>query len=184
MTGLIRSFAGKHPRIDPQAFIAESAVVIGDVAIGPGSSVWYGSVLRGDLHRIAIGRDSNIQDGTVIHVNSDRDGTWGGDGGMPTVIGDEVVIGHMALIHACTLSDRCFIGMGAIVMDGAVVEPDAMVAAGAMVTPRKVVKSGELWAGRPARMLRKLGEAELAERAYIARHYAELAAVYLAERRD
>ena len=179
MTGLIRSFAGKHPRIDPEAFIAETAVVIGDVAIGPGSSIWYGSVLRGDLHRITIGRDSNIQDGTVIHVNSDRDG----DGGMPTVIGDEVVIGHMALIHACTVQDRAFIGMGAIVMDGAVVEPDAMVAAGAMVTPRKVVKSGELWAGRPACCLRTLGEAELAERAYIARHYAELAATYLAERR-
>ncbi|MGF1610553.1 MAG: gamma carbonic anhydrase family protein [Kiloniellales bacterium] len=180
MTGLIRSFAGKHPRLDPEAFVAETAVVIGDVEVGPGSSVWYGCVLRGDLHRITIGRGSNIQDGTVIHENSDRDG----DGGMPTTIGDEVVIGHMALIHACTLGDRSFVGMGAIVMDGAVVEPDAMVAAGALVTPRKLVRSGELWAGRPARFLRKLGEAELAERAYIARHYAELAAAYLAERRD
>jgi len=180
MTGLVRSFAGKHPRVDPSAFIAETAVVIGDVAIGPGSSVWYGCVLRGDLHRITIGRGSNIQDGTVIHENSDRDG----DGGMPTTIGDGVVIGHMALIHACTLGDRAFVGMGAIVMDGAVVEADAMVAAGAMVTPRKIVKSGELWAGRPARLLRTLSNAERAERAYIATHYAELAAAYLAERRD
>ena len=177
MSGLIRPFRGVTPRIDPTAFVAETAAVIGDVEIGPGASIWYGCVLRGDINRIRVGRNTNIQDGTVVHVNHDRVG----DGGMPTHIGDDVTIGHMALIHACTLEDRAFIGMGAVVMDGAVVESGAMVAAGALVTPRKVVKSGELWAGRPARFLRKLREAEAAEGPYIAKHYAELGAAYLAD---
>lgn len=176
--GLIRGFAGKRPKIDPAAFVAETAAVIGDVEIAAGASVWYGCVLRGDINRIRVGRNTNIQDGTVVHVNHDRVG----DGGMPTFIGDNVVIGHMALIHACTLEDGAFIGMGAVIMDEAVVERGAMVAAGALVTPRKVVKSGELWAGRPARFLRKLRESEAAEGPYIAKHYAELGAAYLAER--
>lgn len=175
MTGLIRPFGGSTPRIHQEAFIAETAAVIGDVEIGAGSSIWYGCVLRGDINKIRIGRNTNIQDGTVVHVNHDRDG----DGGMPTLIGDNVVIGHMALIHACTLEDGAFVGMGAIVMDQAVVEAGAMVAAGALVTPRKVVKAGQLWAGKPARFLRDLKEAEQAEGPYIASHYAKLAKAYL-----
>ena len=174
MKGLIRPFRGMAPRIHPEAFVAETAVIIGDVEIGPGSSVWYGCVLRGDINAIRVGRDSNLQDGTVVHVNHDRHG----DGGMPTEIGDNVVVGHMALIHACTLEDGAFVGMGAVVMDRAVVESGAMVAAGALVTPRKVVKAGELWAGRPARFLRPLKDSESAEGPYIASHYAELAAAY------
>ncbi len=177
MSGLIRPFRGVTPKVHPDAFIAETAVLIGDVEIGPGSSIWYGCVLRGDINSIRVGRNSNIQDGTVVHVNHDRDG----DGGMPTHIGDDVVIGHMALIHACTLEDGAFIGMGAIVMDQAVVEAGAMVAAGALVTPRKVVKAGQLWAGRPARFLRELKEGERAEGPYISKHYAELAALYRTE---
>lgn len=180
MPGLIRPFRGVVPKIDPIAFVAETAAVIGDVEIGPGASVWYGCVLRGDINAIRVGRNTNIQDGTVVHVNHDRVG----DGGMPTHIGDDVTIGHMALIHACTLQDRAFIGMGAVVMDGAVVETGAMVAAGALVTPRKVVRAGELWAGRPARFLRTLREAEAAEGPYIAKHYAELGAAYLADDRE
>lgn len=175
MSGLIRPFRGATPKVHPEAFIAETAVLIGDVEIGAGSSIWYGCVLRGDINKIRVGRNSNIQDGTVVHVNHDRDG----GGGMPTMIGDDVVIGHMALIHACTLEDRAFVGMGAIVMDQAVVEAGAMVAAGALVTPRKVVKAGQLWAGRPARFLRDLKESERAEGPYISKHYAELAGAYI-----
>lgn len=173
MTGLILPFNGVHPRIHPDAFVAETAVVIGDVEIGAGSSVWYGCVLRGDINWIKVGRNSNIQDGTVVHVNHDR-----GDGGMPTAIGDDVTIGHMALIHACTIEDRAFIGMRATVMDQAVVESGAMVAAGALVTPRKRVLSGELWAGSPARRLRALKEGERDEGPYIAGHYAKLGAAH------
>ena len=174
MPALILPFRGVRPKIAPDAFIAETAVVIGDVEIGPGSSIWYGCVVRGDINRIRIGRNTNIQDGTVIHVNHDRDG----DGGMPTFIGDDVTIGHMALIHACTVEDRAFIGMRSVVMDLAVVESGAMVAAGALVTPRKRVEAGQLWAGSPARYLRDLKPAEAAEGPYIAGHYAQLAAAY------
>ncbi len=171
MPGLILPFNGVTPKIHADAFVAETAVVIGDVEIGAGSSIWYGCVVRGDINKIRIGRGTNIQDGTVIHVNHDRDG----DGGMPTHIGDGVVVGHMVLIHACTIEDGAFIGMRATVMDQAVVERGAMVAAGALVTPRKVVRSGELWAGSPARYLRKLKDAERAEGPYIAEHYSMLA---------
>ena len=180
MAGIILSFNGIYPRIHPEAFIAETAVVIGDVEIGPGASIWYGCVLRGDINWIKIGRDTNIQDGTVIHVNHDRVG----DGGMPTAIGDEVTVGHMALLHACTVEDRAFIGMRATVMDGAVVETGAMVAGGALVTPRKRVKAGELWAGSPARRLREMSEADLAEGPYIAKHYRELGVAHKAIERD
>ena len=176
MPGIILPFQGVYPKIHEDAFVAETAVVIGNVEIGPGASIWYGCVLRGDINWIRIGRDTNIQDGTVIHVNHDRVG----DGGMPTSIGDEVTVGHMALLHACTVEDRAFIGMRAAVMDQAVVESGAMVAAGALVTPRKRVGSGELWAGTPARRLREMSEADLAEGPYIAKHYRELAAAHLA----
>ena len=174
MSGVILPFQGVTPKIHPEAFIAETAVVIGDVEIGAGTSIWYGCVVRGDINKIRIGSNTNIQDGTVIHVNHDRDG----DGGMPTFIGDDVTVGHMALIHACTIEDRAFLGMRCVVMDQAVVESGAMVAAGALVTPRKRVKAGELWAGSPARRLRALKEAEAAEGPYIAEHYAELGAAY------
>jgi carbonic anhydrase/acetyltransferase-like protein (isoleucine patch superfamily) len=180
MPGMILPFRGIHPKIHPDAFVAETAVVIGDVEIGAGSSVWYGCVVRGDVNRIRIGRNSNIQDGSVVHVNHDR---GGGDyrqsgGGMPTLIGDNVTIGHMALIHACTLDSECFIGMRAVVMDQAVVQSGAMVAAGALVSPRKVVESGQLWAGSPARRVRELSPEEQADGPYIAGLYAELAAAY------
>ena len=175
-SGIILPFQGVTPRIHETAFVAANAAVIGDVEIGAGASIWYGCVVRGDVNWIRIGRNTNVQDGTVIHVNSDRDG----DGGMPTSIGNDVVIGHMALIHACTIQDRAFIGMRAVVMDEAVVEEGAMVAAGALVTPRKVVKAGQIWAGSPARYLRDMGEAERADAAYIADHYRELAVAHRA----
>lgn len=174
MSGLIKRHAGIMPKIAADAFIAETATVIGQVEIGAGSSVWYGCVLRGDSNVIRIGARTNIQDGTVIHVNHEREGAVG----TKTTIGDDITVGHMALLHACTLEDGCFIGMKACVMDGVVVECGAMVAAGALVTPGKRVKRGELWAGSPAKFMRALTEKEIAYFAYSAEHYAELAASY------
>lgn len=174
MAGLIKRYAGIMPKIATDAFIAETATVIGQVEIGSGSSIWYGCVLRGDSNVIRIGARTNIQDGTIIHVNHEREGA----AGTKTTIGDDITVGHMALLHACTLEDGCFIGMKACIMDGVVVEGGAMVAAGALVTPGKRVKRGELWAGSPAKFMRALTEKEIAYFAYSAAHYAELAASY------
>ncbi len=176
MAGIILPFRGATPKIHEDAWIAETAVIIGDVEIGAGSSIWYGCVVRGDINSIRIGRNTNIQDGSVIHVNSDRHG----DGGMPCNIGDDVVVGHMVLLHACSVHSGAFVGMRAVVMDEAIVESGAMVAAGALVTPRKVVPKGQLWAGSPARYLRDLKDRERAEGPYIAKHYGELAREYRA----
>jgi gamma-carbonic anhydrase len=176
MPALIRTHHGVTPVIAPSAFVAETATVIGDIIIGENASVWYGCVLRGDDNSIRVGARTNIQDGTIVHINHEREGA----AGTKTVIGSDVTIGHMALIHACTLEDGCFIGMKACVMDGVTVESGAMVAAGALVTPGKRVKRGELWAGTPAKLMRTLTDAELRYFAYTAQHYAELAASYLA----
>lgn len=184
MSGLILPFEGIMPKIAEGAFIAETAVVIGDVEIGPGSSIWYGCVVRGDVNKIRIGRNTNIQDGTIIHCNHDPNGDYRETGGgEPTHIGDNVVVGHMALIHACTVGDGAFIGMRALLLDRSVVEPGAMVAAGATLTPGKVVPSGELWAGIPARRVRDLNEADKAAGPYIADYYRDLAAIYTARQR-
>lgn len=172
-------YRGIEPRIDPDAFIAETAVIIGDVEIGPGASIWYGCVLRADVNAIRVGRNTNVQDGTIVHCNHDPNGDYRETGGgMPTRIGDNITIGHMALIHACTLQDDCFVGMRSVVMDDAVVESQAMVAAGAVVTPGKRVPQHELWAGTPARLQRQLREEELRYFAYSAEQYAKLGASY------
>jgi carbonic anhydrase/acetyltransferase-like protein (isoleucine patch superfamily) len=164
MPATILPFRGLYPKIHESAFIADTAVIIGDVEIGPEASIWYGCVVRGDVNAIRIGARTNVQDGTIIHVNSDK---TGGDyretgGGIPTYIGSDITIGHMALIHACVLEDACFIGMRSVVMDEAVVESGSMVAAGAVVTPRKRVERGQLWSGTPAKHQRDLTEGELA----------------------
>jgi carbonic anhydrase/acetyltransferase-like protein (isoleucine patch superfamily) len=165
-------FEGRSPRIDPSAFIAPGARVIGDVEIGPEASIWYNCVLRGDVNRIRIGARTNIQDGTVLHVDSPRPGN---EAGHPTMIGEEVLIGHLAMVHGCILHDRAFVGLGSIVMDGCEIESDAMLAAGAMLTPGKRIPAGQLWAGRPARYVRQLTADDLdGMRAGVA-HYVELA---------
>lgn len=166
---IILPYRGTRPRIAPAAFVAPGAAVIGDVEIGAGSSVWFGCVLRGDVNFITVGARSNLQDGAVVHVASD---------GPATIIGDDVTVGHAAVIHACTLESGCFVGIRATVMDGAVVESGAMVAAGALVTPGKRVPSGELWAGAPARKLRALSADEIAGLTDIARRYVLLAESY------
>lgn len=170
MPGLILPYRGIVPTIDPSAFIAETATVIGDVEIGEGASVWYGCTVRGDVNDIRIGAGTNLQDGTVVHVTRKR---------YPTRIGAEVTVGHKVLLHGCILEDGCFIGMGATIMDGAVIESGAMVAAGALVTPGKRVKSGELWAGSPAKPRRLLTEEERAHLGHSAENYRLLAAEYL-----
>lgn len=168
---------GVMPRLAPDAFVAPGAVVVGDVEIGARSGVWFGCVLRGDVAPIRIGARTNVQDGTVIHVNRATDTRPQ----MPTEIGDDVTIGHQALIHAVTLTSGAFVGMRAIVMDGAVVEGAAMVAANACVTPNKRVPTGELWAGSPAKFMRPLSEDEMAGFPVQAAHYAEQALRYRAE---
>lgn len=174
MSGVIMPYKGILPKIAADAFIAQTAVVIGDVEVGPEASVWFGCVLRGDSNSIRIGARTNVQDGTVIHVNHEREGA----AGTKTTIGADVTIGHMALLHACTIEDGAFIGMKACVMDGVIVESGAMVAAGALVTPGKRVRKGELWAGSPAKLMRSLSEKEMAYFAYSAEHYCKVAASY------
>jgi carbonic anhydrase/acetyltransferase-like protein (isoleucine patch superfamily) len=155
----VASLHGKAPRIHSSAFIAPGCRIIGDVEIGPDASIWYNCVIRADVNRIVIGARSNIQDGTVVHCDSPKDAN---PDGYPTIIGEDVLIGHLAMVHGCTLHDRAFVGLGAIVMDGCVVESEGMVAAGAMLTAGKVVGARQLWMGRPAKYLRDLDEAALA----------------------
>lgn len=165
-------FQGKSPRIDPSAFVAPGAQLIGDIEIGPEASIWYNCVLRGDVNRIRIGARTNIQDGSVLHVDSPKPGR---PEGHPTIIGEEVLIGHMAMVHGCILHDRAFVGLGSIVMDGCEIESDAMLAAGAMLTPGKRIPSGQLWAGRPAKYVRDLTAADLEGMRQGVAHYVELA---------
>jgi len=165
MAGPLYPFEGRLPEIDPTAFVAPSASVVGAVVVGPEASIWYACVLRGDTDRITIGARSNIQDGSILHVNA----------GMPTTIGTDVTVGHMAIIHACTLHDRAFVGMGAVVLDQAVIESDGMLAAGSLLPPGKRIGSRELWMGRPAVLARVMDEAEVARWARTAPHYVKLA---------
>jgi gamma-carbonic anhydrase len=151
--GNILPYKGKWPKIADDVFIAPGASVIGDVEIGAGSSIWFNCVLRGDDNPIRIGERVNVQDGTVIHVHSKFQGTF---------IGNDITIGHMALLHACTLEDKCFVGMGSIVLDQCTVETHGMLAGGAMLTPGKTVTGGEMWGGRPAKPMRALSDEEIA----------------------
>lgn len=167
--GKIIPFRGHTPRIADDAWIADGAILIGDVEVGPGSGIWFGAVLRGDGNKIRIGARTNIQDGSVIHVSRRGEGT---------IIGDDITVGHMALLHACRLESGCFIGMKACVMDGAVVESGGMVAAGALITPNKRVRTGELWVGAPAKLARHLSEAERAHLVKSPAGYAQLAQAY------
>jgi carbonic anhydrase/acetyltransferase-like protein (isoleucine patch superfamily) len=166
---IILPFKGVLPTIDADAWIAPGAVVIGDAHIGAQSSIWFGCVVRADVFSIRIGKRTNIQDGTVVHVTGGR---------FATVIGDDVLIGHQAMIHGCTLEDGAFVGMGATVMDGCVVAGGGMVAAGALLTPGKKVARGEVWGGNPARAIRGVTDAEIEQFKWATAHYAALAAEY------
>ncbi len=151
---------GKTPRIHDSAFIAPGCRIMGDVEIGPDASIWYNCVIRADINRIVIGARSNIQDGSVVHCDSPKPKR---PDGFPTIIGEEVLIGHMAMVHGCRLEDRAFVGLGSIVMDGCTIESDGMLAAGAMLPPGKRIESRQLWMGRPAKYARDLTDEALAE---------------------
>ena len=175
--GKLITFGGKTPRVDPTAFVAPGAVLIGDVEVGPEASIWYNCVLRADVNRIRIGARTNIQDGSVIHVDSPRPGN---DAGFATIIGEDVLIGHMAMVHGCILHDRAFVGLGSIVMDGCEIEGGGMLAAGALLPPGRKILAGQLWAGRPARHVRDLSAEELAGQQAGVSHYIALAKAHSA----
>ena len=169
MSGFVLPYGGIVPTIADDAFIAPTASVIGDVEIGAGSGIWFSAVVRGDTNHIHIGARTNIQDGAVIH---------GDPGPFSAHIGSDVIIGHGAILHGCTVEDGCLIGMGARILNGAVVESGAVVAAGALVAPGKRVKGGEVWAGSPARFLRRVGDTEREAMAQGVANYARLAREY------
>jgi len=156
---MIKAFQGIHPTIDPTAFIAETAVIIGDVEIGEQASVWYNCVVRGDVNHIRIGARSNVQDLSMLHVTHKKNAD---DPGAPLIIGDDVTIGHSVTLHGCTLQNGCFIGMQAMVMDHAVVGEGALIGARALVTEGTIVPPNTLWVGAPAKYKRDLTTDEVA----------------------
>lgn len=164
-----RAFAGVVPNLHPSVFVADNVTIVGDVEIAEGSSVWYGAVLRGDVCPIRIGKGSNVQDGVIIH----------GDEGSKTIIGDNVTIGHRAIVHGCTIDDGALIGMGAIILDGTKVGVSAIVGAGSLVATRKVILPRTLWLGSPARYIRDLDDDTAHTLLESALHYRQLAQTYL-----
>ena len=172
---MIETIRDHTPRIDPAAVVLPGAIVVGDVTIEAGASVFFGAVLRGDVNSIRLGRNSNVQDQAVIHVSSD---------GHCTDVGIGVTIGHAAVVHACQVGDGSLIGIGAVVMDGAVVGAGSMVGAGALVPPGMEIPPGVLAVGQPARVRRSLTEEETASLAHSARNYSTLAQEYRARGMD
>lgn len=168
---MIITFNKISPKIDPSVFVADGAIVIGDVEIGAGSSIWFNTVVRGDINYIRIGKNTNIQDLSVVHVAA---------GTCPTFIGDDVTVGHRAIVHACTIGHRCLIGMGAIVMDGAVIGDDCLIAAGSVVTERTQIPARSLVKGIPGKVVREVKSDELRWFKESAKNYYELAQRYLA----
>jgi len=172
---------GKSPQIDDSAFIAPGCTIIGDVTIGAESSIWYNCVLRADTTRIVIGKRTNIQDGSVLHGDPARPGD---PDGSPLIIGDDVLVGHMVMLHGCRIESRGFVGLGAIAMNKAVIGPDAMLAAGAMLTEGKVIAERELWGGRPARKMRDLDDMAVMGMRMGVAHYVENAKAHMAALAD
>lgn len=173
----LRPYLDTAPTLGARVYVDAAAVVIGAVSLGDDVSIWPMCVVRGDVNSIVIGARTNVQDGSVIHVT--HEGPFTQPGGMPTVIGSDVTIGHGAIVHACTIGDFALIGMGARVLDGAVVSAYGFVGAGAVVPPGKVVGEGELWLGNPARLARRLTDRELEQLQYSAGHYVRLKDRYL-----
>ncbi|MDC7825954.1 gamma carbonic anhydrase family protein [Pseudomonas sp. BLCC-B13] len=177
----IRTYRGTTPKLGPRAFVDASAVVLGDVVLGEDASVWPMAVVRGDMHRIRIGKRTSVQDGSVLHIT--HAGPFNPDG-YPLLIGDEVTIGHNVTLHGCTLGNRILVGMGSIVMDGAVVEDEVVIGAGSLVPPGKVLQSGYLYVGSPVKQARALTDQERAFFAYSAANYVKLKDLHLAEGYD
>lgn len=169
----VRALDGKTPRIGEKVFVADTASIIGDVEIGNDCSIWFGAVIRGDMHFISIGSRTNVQDNTVIHVTT---------GMHPTVIAEEVTIGHAAIVHGCTVKRGALIGMGARILDGAVVGESALVGAGALVSEGMHIPPRTLAIGVPARVKRELTDEEVQRLEYSWRHYVEYKDKYLQQR--
>jgi carbonic anhydrase/acetyltransferase-like protein (isoleucine patch superfamily) len=169
MSGLIVPHRGFAPKVDPTAFIAANATLVGDVEIAANASIWFGCILRGDGPGIRIGENSNLQDGTIVHV---------AQRGLMTIVGKNVTVGHMVLLHACEVQDGAFVGMHSTVLDGAVIESGAMVAAGALIAPGKIVRHGELWAGNPGRKLRNLTDEDYRNFRRVVDGYVKLSRTY------
>jgi carbonic anhydrase/acetyltransferase-like protein (isoleucine patch superfamily) len=169
--GLVRAFDGKRPLIDESAYVAETAAVIGDVEIGARSSIWFGAVLRGDVHSIRVGEETSIQDNTVVHVTEHRHATH---------VGSRVTVGHNVTLHGCTVGDLCIVGMGAVLLDRAEIGDRCIIGAGALVTPGTKIPAGWLAVGSPARPTRPLREEELAWLTDSAQHYVRLLERYCA----
>jgi carbonic anhydrase/acetyltransferase-like protein (isoleucine patch superfamily) len=173
---MIRAFRGVRPQLGARVFVDPSAQLVGDIEIGDDASIWPLVAARGDVNRIRIGARSNVQDNSVLHVT--HDGPYS-PGGVMLKIGEDVTVGHGVILHACTIGDRCLIGMGAIVMDEVVVEDECYIAAGSLVPPRKHLKSGWLYRGSPAVAARELSPREREQLLYSAQHYVRLKDAYL-----
>lgn len=172
---IIKSFQDKTPKIHESVFVAENAVVIGDVEIGRDSSVWYGCILRGDVNRIRIGERTNIQDASVIHVSS---------GTHPTVLEDEITVGHRVTLHGCYVESGCLIGINSVILDGARIGRNSLVAAGSLVTPNTQIPEGSLVMGSPAKVKRALTEDEIKDLEKFWRNYVEYSRIYLEVKED
>ena len=167
---MIRKFKNKSPSIHKTAYIDEQATIIGDVVVGGDSALWPHAIARGDISSIVIGERTNIQDGAVLHVT--HASKYSKE--YPLIIGNDVTIGHSAVLHACTISDRCLIGMGSIILDGATINPDCMIAAGSLVGPGKDIKSGYLYVGSPVKQARELTDKEKEFLIYSSKSYVDL----------
>ena len=167
----IRTFENKTPEIHATTFVDETALVLGDVKIGENCSIWPLTVIRGDVNRIEIGDNTNIQDNSVLHVT--HDGTYN-PGGFDLKIGNNITVGHRVILHGCHIKDSCLIGMGATIMDGVIIESNTLIGAGSLVTPNKYLESGYLWMGSPIRKVRKLSEEEIKSIQYSALNYVKL----------
>lgn len=174
----LRAWQGSKPTLGERVWIDPAASVIGQVELADDVSIWPGAVLRGDVNVIRVGARTNIQDGAICHVTHDGPYT---PGGLPLELGADITVGHGAILHACSIGDRCLIGMGALVLDGARIAPDVMLAAGSLVSPGKELSSGWLYRGRPAEAARELSERELEMLRYSAHHYVRLKDRYLEE---
>ncbi len=166
---MIKSYKGINPKIDPSAYIEESAVIIGDVEVGEYSSIWCNAVLRGDVHYIRLGKRTNIQDNCVLHGTR---GVW------PVILGDDITVGHNVTLHGCVVKDRCLIGMGSIILDGVQIGEDSIIGAGALVTEKSIIPPKSLVMGLPAKVVRGLKDEEVARILKSAKNYIEYSKDY------
>jgi carbonic anhydrase/acetyltransferase-like protein (isoleucine patch superfamily) len=168
----VRTYDGIAPQIGPRAYVDPAAVVIGRVTIGEDASIWPCAVLRGDVHEIRVGARTSIQDGSILHVT--HDSPEYSPGGRACIVGADVTVGHRVVLHACTIGDRCLIGMGSVVLDDVVIEDSVILGAGSLVPPGKRLERGGLYVGSPAKRVRDLTPKELAFLTYSAEHYVRL----------